>query len=166
MAFDESVLIVMEGNIVVPISHVTGAYTTEDIAVYDGQTYRDDVSNGGVNEEGHILQLWENTETGSPGTAGDLTNPPTGDLADGILIQNTTDASGASEVNTKAYYALSDSASHTPPRFLSKKRTLWKFPRTLSGAAAFTHVVWADLVQATCSHSPWRIGMSPTDLTS
>lgn len=170
MAFDETVYVLLEGGLVMPISHVTAELDPSDVVVYDGSTYRDDVSNGAGNtssDQGpHVHLLWENSATGPvPTTADDITNQPAAGLAEGILEQNTTDPSGAQETNTKAYYALSDFASHIPPRYHGKKRTMWSFARTVSAAAAFTHVVWADQVIATGSHPPYRVGMTPTSVT-
>ncbi len=59
---------------------------------------------------------------------------------------------------------VADPIAHVAPRYLGKQRTLWSFPRNDGSNALFTHVTWADLVLATGSHPPYRLGMTPTNM--
>lgn len=128
MAFDETVYITLEGGIVNPISHVTGAYTTANVVIYDGSVYRDEMDGA------YQGRAWAATTT-------------------------FPSASGATPEGQD------DRLNHTAPRYVGKQRTLWSFPRTVSAAAGFTHVVWADLVLCTGSHPPYRLGMTPTTIS-
>lgn len=149
-----------------PISHVTAAHSPSDVTVYDGSTYRDDVSNGAGNtgsEYGpHSHDLYETA--GEDEAADDVSPVPASGLAAGILKKNTSYTNGAIVTNTIAYTSLSDVISHIEPRFHAKKRTMWSFARTVSAAAGFTHVIWADQIIGTSSHPPYRIGMTPTSV--
>ncbi len=127
---DETVLLLLQGGIVVPISHVTSNYSTSNIVIYDGSTYRDDPVD--------LL-------------ATDVAAVASNTIAETYIGSATVVAAG-----------LSDLVAHVAPRYWGKQRTLWSFSRTISAVAAFTHVLWADLISGTCSHAPWRVGMTPS----
>lgn len=129
MAFDETVHVVCRGGFVIPISHVTGAFTPSNVVIYDGETYRDTLDSG---------YLGRATVTGSASLIVPWASPGLFEGAD-------------------------DAAQHVAPRYKGKQRTLVSFPRTVSGAAGFTHVIWYDNVIGTGSHAPYRIGQPATD---
>lgn len=135
---DETVYVLLEGGIVLPISHVSGdlspANTT--VVIYDGETYRDHeplMMAPAFGPEGlHVAEFIQSTFIGSDSF-----------VAEGV----------------------SDVVSHTAPRYKGKQATLWTFDRTISEVAAFKHRVWAHQVIGTSSHSPYRIGMVPTTVS-
>ncbi len=143
----ETVLVLLDGGLIVPISHVTANYSPSNVVVYDGETYRDDPVN--------LLNLpyvGNSTDTTDANTGGGYS-----------VYQGHAKAlnSAATASSTPAAYA-SDLVTHTAPRYKGKQATLWSFSRTVEGVAAFTHVLWASNIMGTCSHAPWRVGMAPT----
>lgn len=142
MAFTaENIYVVLEGGTVLVITDVTDEKTASDVVIYDGETYRDDLSGGtGGTSPSHEVSL---------GTS--PTPTPSGGTAESIL-----------GYTANAYTSYSDVVTHTAPRYKGKQRTLWSFPR----ASKFTHVTWADLVQGTSALAPYRLGMTPTQITS
>lgn len=128
MAFDETIYLTLEGGIVNPISHVTGNYTTSNVVVYDGSTFRN------LLDAATLGRAWISTD------AVGETNPASSAVAE----------------------MRDDRVTATAPIYHGKQRTLWTFPRTVSGSAGFSHVVWGDLVRCSGSHPPYRIGSTPT----
>lgn len=146
MAFTpEVVYVLLEGGSVLVITDVTDEKSFTEVVIYDGETYRDDFI-GGI-PEAALTSFPQVVEIQA-----DVSNPPTGDLSDGILLE-TGDP-------TPTYIFLTDAISHIPPRYKGKQRTLCSFPR----ASKFTHITWADLIQGTSALAPYRLGMTPTPI--
>lgn len=145
---NETVLLLLQGGIVMPISNVSAEYTPSNVVIYDGSTYRDDPKD--------VL--------GVATSLASVTDDIYTAMAAGINLyaghaKAINQAAAAS--STPAVYAA-DPITHTAPRYHGKQRTLWSFTRTVSAVAAFTHVIWGDWVIGTCSHAPWRVGMTPS----
>ncbi len=142
MAFDpETVYVLLEGGSVLVITDVTDEKAFTDVVIYDGETYRDDFIGGSPSAAvTSFPQVVDISDT--------VTNPPTGDLSPGILLQ------------ASQFIFLADPVAHIPPRYKGKKRTLCSFPRS----GKFTHITWADLIQGTSVRAPYRLGMTPTAL--
>lgn len=146
-------ILIFKNRIKVTVPDVVSE-TEVDEEVYDLTNYRDDVSNGAQNSDSpegpHVHKLWENSETGSPGTADDLENPPAlpGAVSPGILIQNTNDDSGAETINTRAYYAISDPAAHIAPRNEMKMRTKLKLWSAAAGGGTLLYSAWSDRLES------------------
>jgi hypothetical protein len=144
MAFDETVYLTLEGGVVLPLSHVTSAYSPSNVVIYDGATYRDDIS-GGIAAGDHEVTMSTRSPS-APSVIG-------ADLASAIV-----------QAPANTFKSFSDVVSHIVPRYLGKQRTLWTFARTVMGSAGFSHVTWGDLVLGTSSHPPYRLGMEPTEI--
>ena len=162
---DETVYIMLEGGIVLPISHVTEEFTSADIEIYDGETYRNTIDGGyALLELGTQVSdmdiLNDAALSATYSTHVDSTSfivPGTGDTPTTLSAITGQGVSG-STITTKQLILAGDEVANTAPRFKAKQRTLWSFPRL----DLFTHVVWGDEVIGTSSDPPYRLGMTPT----
>lgn len=146
MPFDpETVYVLLEGSAVLPISGVTDNYSTADVEIYDGETYRDQIDAGFMGTARSLVV------DGGGSTSWIIPNGST---------ENETSSTFSYDTVCDPHLEQSDSFTHTAPRFLQKTRTLWSFPR----ASMFTHVVWADIVQGTSPLPPYRLGQPPTPI--
>jgi hypothetical protein len=144
---------------VLPISHVTSNYSKAEVSVWDGSTYRDNMYADLV--EKAQLHVGAGAYVIADDTVATAPNPE----PVSSLTASASKAPGIIKTGSYNFQSISDTAAKIPPRFWEKQRTLMSFTRTVSAAAAFTHVVWLDLVQGTSSHPPYRVGMTPPTMS-